>query len=87
MARIVSGETEDDLERYVSNCTCPFRSYKDYLNSLHTQSVLRGEEGILQQEMIQNIVSMTEILKGDISQPFLQRLQLARQLGSRSRQC
>ena len=85
MARIVGGETEDDLERYVSNGTCPFRSYKDYFNSLHTQSVLREEEGIPQQEMIQNIVSTTEKLKGDISQPILQRLQLARQLESLSK--
>ena len=83
MARIIGGETEEDLERYVSNLK--FRSYKDNFNSLHAQSILRGEEGIPQQEMIQNIVSMAEKLKGDISQPILQRLQLARQLESLSK--
>ena len=62
-----------------------FRSYRDNLNLLHAQSVLRCVEGIPQQEMIQNIVSMTEKLKGDISHPFLQQLQLARQLESLSK--
>ena len=35
-----------------------------------------------QQEMIQNLVSMTEKVKGDISHPFLQQLELGRQLES-----
>ncbi|XP_020624107.1 uncharacterized protein LOC110061613 [Orbicella faveolata] len=83
VARIVRGETQEDLERYVSSLE--FRSYKDNLNILHAQSVLTCVEGIPQQEMIQNIVSMTEKLKGDISHPFLQQIQLARQLESLSK--
>ena len=38
-----------------------------------------------QDEMIQNVVSMARKLNGDISQPFLQRLELARQLESLSK--
>jgi len=42
-------------------------------------------ENIPQQEMIQNMVSMTAKLKGDISHPFLQQLELGRQLESLSK--
>jgi len=42
-------------------------------------------EGIPQQEMIQNMVSMTDKVKGDISHPFLQQLELGRQLESLSK--
>ena len=77
VVRIVGGDTEEDLERYVSELE--FRSYQDNVNHLHTQGVLRCEEDILQDEMVESIPSMTESLKGDISQPLLQQLQLARQ--------
>ena len=83
MKRIIGGETEDDLERYVSNLR--FRSYQDNFNSLHAQSVATCVEGVAQDEMIQNVVSMARKLNGDISQPFLQRLELARQLESLSK--
>ena len=43
------------------------------------------EEDIPQEEMVENIFSMTESLKGAISQPLLQQLQLARQLESLSK--
>ena len=79
VAQIVGGDTEEDLEQYVSNLK--FRSYQDNSNCLHAQSVLRCVEDAPQDEMVRNIVSMTERSKGDISsQPFLQQLQLARQL-------
>lgn len=83
VARIVGGDTEEDLERYVSELE--FRSYQDNVNLLHAQGVLKCEEDIPQEEMVENIVSMTEILKRDISQQFLQQLQLARQLESLSK--
>ena len=74
VAKIVGGETED-LERYISNLK--FRSYQDNFNCLHAQSILRCVEDAPQDKMIRNIVSMTERSKGDISQPFLQQLELA----------
>ena len=83
VAKIVGGETEEDLEEYVSNLK--FRSYQDNFSHLHAQSILRCVEDAPQDEMIRNIVSMTEKSKGDISQPFLQQLQLARQLESLSK--
>ena len=62
-----------------------FRSYQDNFDYLHAQSVLRCVEDAPQDEMIRNIVSMNERSKGDISQPFLQQLELARQLESLSK--
>ena len=47
---------------------------------LYMQSVLRCVEGIPQQVMIQNMVSVTEKVKGDISHSFLQQLELGTQL-------
>ena len=82
-AKIVGGETERDLEDYVSNLK--FRSYQDNFDYLHAQSVLRCVEDALQDEMIRNIVSITEKSEEGISQPFLQHLQLARQLESLSK--
>ena len=83
VARIVGGDTEEHLKQYVSELE--FRSYQDNVNRLHVQGVLRCEEDIPQEEMVENILSMTESLKGDISQPLLQQLQLARQLESLSK--
>ena len=83
VARIVCGDTEEDLEQYVSELE--FRSYQDNVNRLHMQGILRCEEDILQEEMVENILSMTESLKGDISQPLQQQLQLARKLESLSK--
>ena len=78
VAQFVGGETEEDLEHYVSNLK--FRSYQDNFNYLHAQNVLTCVEDAPQDKMIRNIVSTTEKPKEDISQPFLQQLQLAPQL-------
>ena len=65
VARIVGGDTEEELEQYVSELE--FRSYQDNVNCLHVQGVLRCEEDILQDEMV---LSMTESLKGDFLNHF-----------------
>ena len=83
VAQVVGGDSEEDLEHFVTSLK--FRSYQDNFNYLHAQSVLRCVEDVPEDEMIRNIVSMTEKPKGDISQPFLQQLQLARQLESLSK--
>ena len=65
VAEIVGGETEGDLEHYISNLE--FRSCQDNYNCWHVQSLLRCVEDAQQDEMIRNIVSMTEKSKEDIS--------------------
>ena len=68
VGRIVGGDTEEELEQYVSELE--FRSYQDNVNCLHVQDVLRCEEDILQDEMVESILSMTESLKGDFLNHF-----------------
>ena len=76
---ILSGNTREDLEEYLS--TIEFRSSKENLRCLHSQSLVKLQNAVTQAEMVSQIESMeTNITTYGQFHSLLKQLQMSRQM-------